>query len=638
MNIIKPQFCYDDFKKEFPINILIENYKEKVLTKTKFKLGLDCLSKLFFSFDSNYNDIKKMDSFLQYLAEGGFQVEEYARQHFPNGKLIDVPHRDFNNCSYYTRNFIEQNENITLFEAGFKHKNLFIRADIVVKKGNTLQLFEVKAKSYEGEDTIFGKGGQLKREWKPYFFDLAFQTYVVQLCFPEMKVESHFIFPDKNKKSSIDGLNQKYRFHPNMNGRKHVEVLDNSAKDWNDSLLTCLDQTDIIQSILNDEIPYDDELTFTPALNSMLPLLTQYVFPGAPLQQSKCKHCQYRKTEMTQNGNSGMAKCFAHHRNIAEAELYQPNLLDVWNLRNSNLFDQGHFLLSEIDPAEWPFEAGDNQFTPSQRQWAQITTCNTDQPIIQKEGLRSEMTTWKFPMHFIDFETTRSALPFFSTQHPYEQVAFQFSHHRLTEEGTLTHQNQFLIPDHSFPNFEFIRSLKESISQDDGTIFTYSHHENTVLNEIKDQLENSNEADRNELIAFIEAAQSRIVDLCKVVKLYYFHPFFGGSNSIKAVLPAILRCNDQLRDKYSQPIGAIPLTSLNFSEDHTWISANQINPYQSLPSIKEGGAAMAAYAQLMYTTSTEIYAQELRQGLLKYCELDTLAMVMLYEHLVKETE
>jgi hypothetical protein len=159
-----------------------------------------------------------------------------------------------------------------------------------------------------------------------------------------------------------------------------------------------------------------------------------------------------------------------------------------------------------------------------------------------------------------------------------------------------------------------------------------------VLNEIKDQLENSNEADRNELIAFIEAAQSRIVDLCKVVKQYYYHPFFGGSNSIKAVLPAILRCNDQLRDKYSQPIGAILLTSLNFSEDHTWISANQINPYQSLPSIKEGGAAMAAYAQLMYTMSTEIYAQELRQGLLKYCELDTLAMVMLYEHLVKETE
>ena len=48
MNIIKPQFYYDDFKREFPINILIENYKEKVLTKTKFKLGLDCLSKLFF--------------------------------------------------------------------------------------------------------------------------------------------------------------------------------------------------------------------------------------------------------------------------------------------------------------------------------------------------------------------------------------------------------------------------------------------------------------------------------------------------------------------------------------------------------------------------------------------------------------
>jgi len=39
-----------------------------------------------------------------------------------------------------------------------------------------------------------------------------------------------------------------------------------------------------------------------------------------------------------------------------------------------------------------------------------------------------------------------------------------------------------------------------------------------------------------------------------------------------------------------------------------------------------------AYAKLQYYDMTDEERNELTRSLLKYCELDTLAMVMLYEH------
>ena len=50
---------------------------------------------------------------------------------------------------------------------------------------------------------------------------------------------------------------------------------------------------------------------------------------------------------------------------------------------------------------------------------------------VDTDGLRKEMAKWKFPLHFIDFETSRSALPFYKGLRPYEQIAFQFSHHKV---------------------------------------------------------------------------------------------------------------------------------------------------------------------------------------------------------------
>ena len=49
--------------------------------------------------------------------------------------------------------------------------------------------------------------------------------------------------------------------------------------------------------------------------------------------------------------------------------------------------------------------------------------------------------------------------------------------------------------------------------------------------------------------------------------------------------------------------------------------------------INNGGAALIAYGMMQFEEMTDYERAEIRNALLKYCELDTLAMAMLYEGL-----
>ncbi|MFL0147945.1 hypothetical protein V2598_06395 [Tenacibaculum maritimum] len=62
--------------------------KPRYLTKSRFKLALDCPTKLYYTRNPIYENSSETDSFLQGLAQGGFQVEEFARMYFPEGVAV----------------------------------------------------------------------------------------------------------------------------------------------------------------------------------------------------------------------------------------------------------------------------------------------------------------------------------------------------------------------------------------------------------------------------------------------------------------------------------------------------------------------------------------------------------------------
>jgi hypothetical protein len=151
----------------------------KALSKSRFKQGLECPNKLFFSNNKEvYHNVKNNDTFLQALASGGFQVEEYARLQYPGGVLVDAPYEnnDYQDLADQTSELLKQ-ENVVIYEAAFYVDDLFIRTDVLVKKGTHIQLIEVKAKSLDPSEpyNFVGKSKKIVSSWKPYLFDLAYQ-------------------------------------------------------------------------------------------------------------------------------------------------------------------------------------------------------------------------------------------------------------------------------------------------------------------------------------------------------------------------------------------------------------------------------------------------------------------------------
>ena len=139
-------------------------------------------------------------------------------------------------------------------------------------------------------------------------------------------------------------------------------------------------------------------------------------------------------------------------------------------------------------------------------------------------------------------------------------------------------------------------------------------------------------------------------DMLKLVKENYYHREMGGSNSIKSVLPSILTISDHIKKKYSRPVGY----GNNLSEQVIWQMNDNTgkphDPYKILPDtyqgldlpkgktlfkdakVQDGSGALIAYGKLQFTEMLEKEKEALIHALKQYCELDTLAMVFIYEH------
>lgn len=655
--------------------------KARYLTKSRFKLAMECPTKLFYTGKDDYIDDKLEDPFLEALAEGGFQVGELATAYYPGGENIET--LDYEQSLKETNAFLEQ-ENCVIYEAAIRYGDLFIRVDILEKKGNHIRLIEVKAKSTDditAESFYQKRGNGFIASWKPYLYDVAFQTYVAEQAFPNYEVSPYLMLVNKNTVCPTNGLNQKFKIQTDDSGRKFVSLLEplNEAEITN-KLLVEIDMREVCDKIQNeDTYSYlNEELAFTELIHRYSHMYKENQMID-PQIGNHCKNCEFKANDLAlENGlKSGYHECFTKCLNWEAADFAEDTVFDLWNSRRADQFIQeGKIKLANLTKEDVGFKDHDGPgLSTTMRQWLQIEKSKNNDPTyyIDKEGLRKEMASWTFPLHFIDFETASPAIPFNKGRRPYEGIAFQFSHHIVYEDGTVEHKNQFLNTEPGFnPNYEFLRALKQALEHDQGTIFKYSPHENTYLNMIEKQLQadESEIEDQEALSQFIhEITESKtekrvgprnMVDLLEVVKKYYYDPYMKGSNSIKVVLPAILNASEHLQEKYKKPLYGSEdgIQSLNFT-NQIWIQFDEHgrvkDPYQLLPKLfqdisdrdyehlhlhedlNNGGAAMTAYERLQFEEIPEDIRAEVEKGMLKYCELDTLAMVMIYEAWVEMT-
>ena len=648
---------------------------QRYLTKSLFKQGLDCPAKLYYTKKSQYADKKLDNDFLTALANGGFQVGELAKCYFPGGHQISD--LDYETALINTNQLLREDD-VIIYEAAVRYGNLFIRVDILVKNGTKLSLYEVKAKSADSiAEKLTNADGLPNSKWKPYICEVAFQKYVVENAFPDFNVSAFLMVADKSVTTSVEGLNQKFMLADDT-GRKLVKRIgDVSAVALGKQILVAIPLNEVIDSILSVE---KFEKVSGKSFVDLIHFYAKKYVSDEMIQgdlKAACKNCEFKTTieEERKGMRSGFKECWKLGAGFSDQDFLKPSVLDVWNSRSKDKFiKERRFFQSDLVADDFVPKKENSSIEFGLKTWErqllQIkkSTENGQMFFMDVDGLKYEFETFTYPLHFIDFETSSVAIPFNINRHPYEQIAFQFSHHVVYQDGTIEHKGEWINTEQGkFPNFEFVRMLKAELGNDEGTIFRYAAHENSILNAIYRQLRVSDEYDQEQLCTWIKTitqsttnsdeswiGQRNMVDLCDLVKKYYYSPQTNGSNSIKAILPAILNQSDFLREKYGKPIYGDVIKSKNFTRQ-SWIvldeGGNVINPYKHLQPIftgidaddldellsdsdaevSDGGAAMMAYAQIQFTQMTDFERELITKSLLKYCELDTLAMVMIWE-------
>ena len=214
---------------------------------------------------------------------------------------------------------------------------------------------------------------------------------------------------------------------------------------------------------------------------------------------------------------------------------------------------------------------------------------------IEKESIKEFLDTLKEPLYFLDFETFQMPIPLYDYVSPYEQIPFQYSLHYIDSE--LKHK-EFLAEAGIDPRRSLAEQLVKDIPKDVTTLAYNMGFEKGVIKKLSKLFPDLSEHLMN--------IHDNIKDLMiPFQQKKYYSKDMHGSYSIKYVLPALFP-NDP---------------SLN---------------YKNLDLIHNGGEAMSSFQDLVNKSKEE--QKYIRERLLRYCELDTYAMVKIYEKLKEVIE
>lgn len=234
-----------------------------------------------------------------------------------------------------------------------------------------------------------------------------------------------------------------------------------------------------------------------------------------------------------------------------------------------------------------------DDFPLSVKQRAQVDAAKNRSINIDADAITKRIDSWEYPLHFLDYETFQYAIPQFEGVRPYQQMCFQYSLHTIDEQGATPRHSFFLSKGEGDPPRAMAESLKHAMGANIGSVLVwFESFEKTRNSEMAEMYP--------DLSDFFEEVNSKTVDLMKVFSdKLYVHPDFKGRSSIKKVLP-VLRPD---------------------------LSYKQLRIGDGLT------ATISWFRAVKWTSLTEEERNEIFKGLEKYCELDTWAMVAIFEHL-----
>ena len=200
--------------------------------------------------------------------------------------------------------------------------------------------------------------------------------------------------------------------------------------------------------------------------------------------------------------------------------------------------------------------------------------------------LKTELKGLKYPLCYMDFETANPCVPRFQGMRPYDQLPFQWSVHVLAQPGAEPEHYEFLATDSSDPRPAFISGLCNKLGDRGSIVVYHQQFESQRLADLASWLPEFSER--------IKEIQCRLWDLLPIVRDHVYNPAFGGSYSLKSVLPAL-----------------VPEMTYDGME------------------VSDGQTAGLAWESLLQGGLDQGEYDKIRKALLDYCGQDTLGMIQI---------
>ncbi|MCR5081901.1 MAG: DUF2779 domain-containing protein [Parasporobacterium sp.] len=227
-----------------------------------------------------------------------------------------------------------------------------------------------------------------------------------------------------------------------------------------------------------------------------------------------------------------------------------------------------------------------NNIKLTDNQMKQVNSYLKDKNSFDKNAIREFLSTLTYPIYHLDFETFQQAVPEFEDGSPYAQIPFQYSLHIEYEDGHLDHK-EFLAKEGTDPRRAIAESLCRDIPKGACSLAFNMGFEKGRIKALADLFKDLSE--------HLMDIHNNMHDLMiPFQKKAFYNNAMEGSYSIKYVLPALYPNDPEL-------------------------------DYHSLAQVHNGTEASAAFLTMAQKSPEEI--AELRENLLKYCGLDTYAMV-----------
>lgn len=624
--------------------------RENYFTKHLFGAGLECPTKLFY-YAQDYPENKQAIPFIEHAVFNKRLLKALARSVYPKGIFVDAG--SIPEAASQTRQLLNQNDEVVLFNAIFEHRQMMARLPIVHKKDDQLTVFHIQTKAFDPQKhRLADEEGHIYDKWRSYLFDFAYQLYVIKQNEPDAQLQPFLVMPNKRGRAHTDNLPS--LLQPLDDRREPVSVPAPNQK-----LLVKIEVFEILSVIWKNPSfaeTYLPKGTFEDSVNYLrdMYLNRKKETPDIGL---KCKNCEFRieKERVEKGVTSGFNECWnsqTRSENPSEQHIFDLIGSGTTQRIQQEIYHQRDISTDNIFSVPTILN-GTGRISHDMRQALQIHKVkgnNIPEQII-RSALFRELEKWEYPLHFLDFEAGNYAVPLCKGRSPYHLVLFQFSCHTLHEDGRWVHHQWIDDRQNNYPNYELIRNLMEVPQILRGTIVQYSDFERHALKTIRRELRNEEVAisDKDKLINWIgkvihgnDSTHYKppfVGDLSRMVKHFYYNSEMGNSLSIKDVLQSVMSHSDYLKKKYSKPY-----SSHNF-EDIIWWQPDKKggarNPYSILTEtgdspIRRGTEAMVVYGKLITKRLSKEQRRAYRNALLKYCELDTLAMVMIYQHLRQE--